>query len=146
MTTRDAPEAYIPSDRRAAIAAGLELPDRTQGAALFADIAGFTALTEALATQLGGHRASEALTANLNRVFHALIAEVDAYGGSVIYFSGDAITCWFPRDDGLRAVAAGFAMQRAIEREGTIGSISLSMKIAIAAGSARRFLVGDPEI
>src|SRR6201991_2186844 len=134
MTTRDAPEAYIPSDRRAAIAAGLELPDRTQGAALFADIAGFTKLSETLAAELGGHRASEELTANLNRVFHALIAEVDAYGGSVIYFSGDAVTCWFAGDDGLRAVAAGFAMQRAIAREGTIATrastLSLEMKVA----------------
>src|SRR4051794_34499371 len=108
VSQRDVPEAYIPSDRRAAIAAGEPLPDHPQGAALFADIAGFTALTEALATELGGHRASEALTANLNRVFHALIAEVNAYGGSVIYFSGDAITCWFDADDGLRATAAAF--------------------------------------
>src|SRR6188472_1794667 len=110
----DVPEAYIPSDRRAAIAAGVELPDRSEGAAMFADISGFTALTEALASELGGHRASEELTAHLNRVFGALIAEVDAYGGSVIYFSGDAITCWFDADDGIRAVAAAFAMQRAL--------------------------------
>src|SRR4051794_26934810 len=101
--SRDAPEAYIPSDRRAAIAADVTLPDRAQGAALFADIAGFTALTEALATELGGHRASEELTANLNRVFHALIAEVDAYGGSVIYFSGGPVTRWV--DGGARVHA-----------------------------------------
>src|SRR3954466_7021062 len=147
---RDVPEAYIPSDRRYAIAAGRRLPDRAQGAAMFADIAGFTRLTEALATELGGHRASEELTAHLNRVFHALIAEVDAYGGSVIYFSGDAITCWFDGDDGARAVAAGFAMQRALEQEGRIetpaATVSLGMKVAVAVGDARRFVVGDPEI
>src|SRR4051794_39566706 len=117
---------------------------------MFADIAGFTKLSETLAAELGGHRASEELTANLNRVFHALIAEVDAYGGSVIYFSGDAVTCWFAGDDGLRAIAAGFAMQRAIAREGTIATrastLSLEMKVAVVVGSARRFLVGNPEI
>src|SRR4051812_43653841 len=138
------------SDRRYAIAAGRQMPDRAQGAGMFADIAGFTRLTEALASELGGHRASEELTAHLNRVFHALIAEVDAYGGSVIYFSGDAITCWFDADDGARAVAAAFAMQQALEREGEIATqaatVSLGMKVAVAVGSARRFVVGDPDI
>jgi class 3 adenylate cyclase/tetratricopeptide (TPR) repeat protein len=146
VATREALEAFIPSDRRYAIAAGRELPEHAQGAAMFADISGFTKLTETLAAELGQHRASEELTANLNRVFHALIAEVDAYGGSVIYFSGDAVTCWFAGDDGLRAVAAGFAMQRALAREGARGTISLAMKVAVTVGSARRFLVGDPEI
>src|SRR3954454_6095040 len=117
---------------------------------MFADIAGFTKLTETLASELGGHRASEELTAHLNRVFHALIAEVDAYGGSGIYFSGDAITCWFDGDDGLHAVAAAFAMQDALAREGRIATrastVSLAMKVAVAAGSARRFLVGDPDV
>jgi adenylate cyclase len=39
---------YIPMDRRQALAQGQTLPDRTSGAALFADISGFTPLTEAL--------------------------------------------------------------------------------------------------
>src|SRR3954447_690316 len=147
---REAPEAYVPSDRRAALAAGRDLPDRARGAALFADISGFTALADALAAELGGHRASEALTAHLNRVFHALIAELDEFGGSVVYFSGDAITCWFDSDDGLHAVAAAFAMQRALADEGVIetgaGTVALGMKVAVAVGRARRFLVGDPAI
>ena len=101
----DNPEAYIPGDRRRALAAGVELPDRVRGAALFADISGFTPLTEALANELGPQRGAEELTANLNRVFHALIAELDRFGGDVIYFSGDAITCWIDGDDGARATA-----------------------------------------
>ena len=61
------------------------------------------------------------LTGHLNRVFHAVIAELDRFGGDVIYFSGDAITCWLDGDDGLRAVAAGSRRCRqAIEREGEI--------------------------
>lgn len=40
--------AYIPLDRRRALAAGAELPVHTSGAALFAHISGFTPLTEAL--------------------------------------------------------------------------------------------------
>ena len=45
----DNPEAYIPGDRRRALASAVAMPDRVRGAALFADISGFTPLTEALA-------------------------------------------------------------------------------------------------
>jgi class 3 adenylate cyclase len=145
------PSAYIPGDRRRAIAAGTTLPTHVHGAALFADISGFTPLTEALARELGSERASESLTAHLNRVFHAVIAELDRYGGEVIYFSGDAITCWIDGDDGSRATAAGIGMQAAIRREGKITTpggleLPLALKVAIAVGPARRFVVGDPSI
>jgi len=147
----DNPEAYIPSDRRRALAAGTEMRDRVEGAALFADISGFTPLTEALAQEFGPQRGAEELTANLNRVFHAIIAELDRFGGDVIYFSGDAITCWIDGDDGRRATAAGLAMQATIARVGEIMTpagthVQLAMKVAIAVGRARRFLVGDPDI
>ena len=89
----ESPEAYIPMDRRFALARDTELPDRTRGAALFADISGFTPLTDALVRSLGAQRGAEELPRQLNRVYTVLIAEVDRYGGSVISFSGDAITC-----------------------------------------------------
>ncbi len=148
---RDNPEAYIPRDRRRALGAGVDLPDRVAGAALFADISGFTPLTEALAAELGPQRGAEELTINIGRVFHAVIEELDRRGGDVIYFSGDAITCWIDGDDGLLATAAALAMQEAIERVGRIvtpagTTIQLGMKVAVAVGSARRFLVGDPDI
>ena len=149
--TFDNPEAYIARDRRRALAAGVELPDRVHGAALFADISGFTPLTEALAAELGPQRGSEELTANLNRVFHAVIAELDRFGGDVIYFSGDAITCWIDGDDGTRAAACGLAMQDAMDRVGEVRTpggavVRLALKIAVAVGAARRFVVGDPDI
>ena len=86
---------YIPAEWRQALARGETLPDRTEGAALFADISGFTPLTEALTETLGLRRGAEELPRHLNRVYDALIAEVDRYGGSVVGFAGDAITCWF---------------------------------------------------
>ena len=66
--------AYIPMDRRQALARGATLPDRTWGAALFADIAGFTPLTESLMSTLGVRRGGEELTHQLNRVYDALVA------------------------------------------------------------------------
>ena len=145
------PEAYLPGDRRLALAAGGELPDRVRGAAIFADISGFTRLTEELAREHGPRRGAEELTGHLNRIFHAVIGELGRFGGDVIYFSGDAVTCWIDGDDGARAVAAALAMQRALDRVGEImtpsgASIRLGMKVAVAVGPARRFLVGDPEI
>ncbi len=147
----DRPSAYIPRDRRAALAAGRSLPERDHGAALFADVSGFTPLTEALARELGSQRASEALTGHLNRVFHAVIEELHRCGGDVIYFSGDALTCWLSGDDGSRAVASGLGMQEAIRREGQVTtpgglSMQLELKVAVAVGPARRFVVGDPQI
>ena len=44
-------------------------------------------------------------------MFHAVIAELDRFGGDVIYFAGDAITCWLDGDDGLAAATCGLAMQ-----------------------------------
>ena len=82
----DHPQAYLPGDRRRALASGAQLADRVHGSALFADVSGFTALTEALATELGPQRGAEELTATLNNVFHAVIADIDRYGGQVIYF------------------------------------------------------------
>ena len=147
----DHPEAYIARDRRRALAEGRDLPDRVEGAAIFADVSGFTPLTEALAAELGPQRGAEELTANLGRVFHAVIAELDAYGGDVIYFSGDAVTCWIDADDGTAAATAAKAMLEAIDRTGLIVTpagkeVRLAMKVAVAVGKARRFVVGDPDV
>src|SRR5690606_34078024 len=109
-----ATSAYIARDRREAMAAGRELPTHARGAALFADISGFTPLTEALTRKLGPRRGVEELTGHLNRVYDALVGEVNAYRGSIIHFAGDAITCWFDHDGGERAIASGLAMQRAM--------------------------------
>src|SRR4029078_10833846 len=138
---RDDPEAYIARDRRWALSTHRDMPDRVEGSALFADISGFTPLTEALANELGSQRASEELTANLGRVFHAVIEELHRRGGDVIYFSRDAITCWLDRDDGPRATASGVAMQEAMAREGLITTpagtqVQLALKVAVAVGRA----------
>lgn len=143
--------AYIPMDRCQAMAAGRPLPDRGEGAVLFADISGFTVLTEALAAELGPQAGPEELTRQLNRVYGALIAEVDAYRGSVIGFAGDAITCWFDGDDGRRGLACAMAMQAATSQFAELRTpagvrIPVAIKIALVTGPVRRFLAGDPAI
>ena len=143
--------AYLPQDRCRALARNAALPDRSAGAVLFADISGFTPLAETLAQTLGPRRAAEELTVHLNAVYDALIREVEVWGGSVIAFAGDAITCWFDADAGLHATASALAMQNAMTRFATIRvadgrEISLVVKTSVVAGPARRFVTGDPAI
>jgi class 3 adenylate cyclase len=147
----ESPAMYIPMDRRQAMARGEDLPDRTRGAALFADISGFTPLTEALLKEYGPSRGAEELTRQLNLIYDALVSEVHRSGGSILAFSGDAITCWFDGDDGLQATVCGLAMQQQMGRFSAIKTLSgrfmpLAMKVAIAAGPVRRFRLGDPRI
>jgi predicted ATPase/class 3 adenylate cyclase len=146
---KENPLAYIPMDRRQALARSEQLPDRASGAALFADISGFTPLTEALVQELGRQRGAEELTRYLNLVYDALINELHSYGGSAIAFAGDAITCWFDGDNGCRAVAAALSMQRAMDQFAAVQTpsgttVALAMKASVAAGPVRRFVVGDP--
>lgn len=151
--------AYLPVDRYFALVEGCELPSRTSGAVLLADISGFTPLTEAYTRLLGPRRGAEELTRQLNGIYDALITEVTRYGGSVVGFSGDAITCWF--DSGgrfsgcegapARALAAAFSMQRAMRGWAALvlpdgSEASIGVKTAVTSGTAHRFLVGDPAI
>src|SRR5436190_5232346 len=143
--------AYVPIDRRLTMERGGSIPDRAHGAALFADISGFTPLTEALSRALGPRRGVEELTGHLNQVYDALINEVHRYGGSVIAFAGDAITCWFDADKGARATASALGMQAAMSPFSRVvlpdgKTVALSVKAAVATGAGRRFIVGDPEL
>lgn len=143
--------AYIPEDRRYALATGQPLPDRTHGAALFTDVSGFTLLTEILAAKHGTRRGGEELTHYLNHVYDASIAIVEQFGGSVISFSGDAMLCWFDQDDGHRALASAFKIQSVMKEVATMAdfaqkAIALAIKVAVAVGPVRRFCVGDPAI
>lgn len=148
--------AYLPQDRRRALPTNELLPEHTDGAVLFVDISGFTPLTETLAQQFGRSRGAELLTRTLNAAYQALIEQVERYGGSVIGFAGDAITCWFNAEGSLhnaalRGLTAACAMQRASEPfaayEVAPGVVAeLALKMALVSGSVRRLLVGDPAI
>lgn len=137
----ESPEAFMPIDRRYAVARGEDLPDRIDGAALFVDISGFTPLTETLIKHLGLRRGVQELTRQLNRVYDVLIGEVHRYGGSVISFSGDAITCWFDGDDGRHATCCAMEIQQVMRPFAQIPTpsgmtISLVVKAAVTAGAA----------
>ena len=119
--------AYIPMDRRHALARDESLPDRTHGAAVFADISGFTPLTEALALELGPKRGAEELSIHLNRVLEAIIAPVHHFGGSVIGFAGAEAT----------SVVKGETLVLTLDYDGAAGTAAA---LASAAGTTPREL------
>jgi class 3 adenylate cyclase/predicted ATPase len=126
------------------------MPDRFPAAILFADVSGFTPLTEALAQK--GAEGPEELTRLLNGYFSRMITLIEAEGGEVVKFSGDAVTVVFPaRSEALgpatrRAWQAAEAMQAAMSDfttlETSAGPVALGMKIGIGAGEILALQVG----
>ncbi|HSL46762.1 MAG TPA: hypothetical protein VK897_25220 [Anaerolineales bacterium] len=76
-------DSYLPQDRLRALANNRTLSDRTNGAAQFADISGFTAWTEALRNTLGPRRGAEELDQQMESVYSLLIGQVECHVGSV---------------------------------------------------------------
>ncbi len=106
----------------------------------------FTPLTEELARRHGARRGAEEVAALLSRVYGPLVAEVDRSGGSVVDFTGDALSCCFHDDDGSRALHCGLGMQAAMAALRTDTADSPALKVAVATGDLRRFSAGDPRI
>ncbi len=123
---------------------------RFPAAVLFGDVSGFTPLTEALGQK--GSEGPEELTRLLNRYFSWMISFIEAEGGEVVKFGGDALTAIFPaKDESLgmatrRAKQAAdamlFAMREFGDMESSVGKITLKMKIAIGAGQILLTQVG----
>ncbi|MDV7400510.1 hypothetical protein RZS08_54345, partial [Arthrospira platensis SPKY1] len=91
----------------------------------------------------------------LNRVYTDLIAQIHHYQGNVIHFSGDAIACWFDQSASATYHPVNLALACALELQEVMArieavrtpggqSLPLALKVALAAGPARRFLIGDP--
>ncbi len=141
--------AFIPRVLRGALAAGLVPPSERNGAALFVDISGFTPLTHAFVRAFGATRGSEELVRELTRIFELQVCAVHHHGGSVIGFGGDAITCWFDEPQAAgRALAVAMTIRDQLDGHVLTlpGGVSspITVKLAIAAGSARLHLLGDP--
>jgi len=148
---------YVPSNlARAVLAADAPTPPvdcdsgRFQAAVMYADVSGFTPLTEALSQK--GAEGPEELTRLLNRYFSWMIAFIEAEGGEVVKFGGDALTVVFRADDEplahatRRAMQAAETMQSSMDEfgimESSVGLITLRMKIGIGAGEVIAAQVG----
>lgn len=115
---------------------------------LFADISGFTSLTERLARK--GAAGAEELTAALNSYFGGLIEIVCDFDGDVLKFAGDALVATFQdgaqgtdlKDAAFRAVAASIKIQTQMQNFPEVEGTKLSLKIALSAGDLRMLHLG----
>ncbi len=114
-------------------------------AILFADISGFTPLTERLSR--AGIQGAEQLTTYLNRYFGELIQVVRANGGEVLKFAGDALLAQWPAHGDLaaataRAAAASLVIQERLHDYPVEETVRLSMRLALGAGQLHCLHVG----
>lgn len=117
------------------------------GAVLFADLSGFTPLTERLAAT--GTEGVEVLSTFLNGLFATLIDAVVEGGGDVWVLAGDAIVALWPDGDepgsAVRAaVSAGLvALARARGLRSPDGA-EVGIRASVSWGALRIDLQGDP--
>ena len=128
-----------------------DAPDRrwqqVDATLVFADISGFTALTEKLATR--GRIGAEELIETLNRVFGAMLEQAAMRGGELLKFGGDALLFVFRGDDHpFRACRSAVDMRQALKEAAktptSVGRLRLSMSVGIHSGPVDFFLVGAP--
>ena len=125
----------MPAEARFCPSCGHELvvvgDQRRIATVLFADLVGFTALSERLDP--------EQVKALVDRCFERLAVDIEAFGGRVDKVIGDAIVALFGapiahEDDAERAVRAGLRMQQTIADVGAEVDHALRMRVGINTG------------
>ena len=120
--------------------------DSFVGTVLFADISGFTSLSERLGKR--GPAGVEELTQTLNDYFGELIAIVISSGGDIVKFAGDALIAVWPAalEDRTRSAQAaahcGLAAQSRLRGRKTKDGDKLSLRIGIGTGQITTASVG----
>lgn len=117
------------------------------GTLVFADVSGFTALTERLSHR--GRIGAEEIVDTLNSVFGPMLDLSAARGGEMLKFGGDALFFLFRGPDHTeQACDAALEMQRSLRasagRATSVGRLSLSMSVGVHSGPIHLFLVGSP--
>jgi len=133
-----------------AIEWALDEPDRlwqaVDGTLCFADISGFTALSEKLSRR--GRIGGEELVETLSRVFGGMLDAARERDGMLLKFGGDALLFLFKGPDhALRAASTAVEMRQALRKAKeiptSVGPLNLSMSVGIHSGILHFFLVGS---
>ncbi|NJN54439.1 MAG: adenylate/guanylate cyclase domain-containing protein, partial [Anaerolineae bacterium] len=123
-----------------------------RGTLLFADISGFTAMSERL-SQVGREGAEE-VTAVVNRYFEVMLTILKEYRGELIRFGGDALLGLFTEGHGryssaTQAVQAAMKMQAAMsqfaETKTSQGTFPLQMSVGVRSGQFFAAQLGTAE-
>ncbi len=126
-------EPYVPRLGRSAPRGFSSVP----AALVFADVSGYTRLTERLSVL--GRVGAEVIAGVVNECFTRLIHEVHAAGGEVLRFGGDALFIAITGPDRVRRAAlTAVRMQRALRTLESIevpgGRVRLKMSVGLEAG------------
>ena len=109
-----------------------------EGSVLFADLSGFTAMSETLSKL--GKEGSEVITGIVDRLFEALLEDVERYGGILVKFGGDAMAVYFGgKEHALRAAHAGLELQKTMARrfkklDTPEGFFTLRLRVGVHTG------------
>ncbi|XP_068808087.1 adenylate cyclase type 10-like, partial [Struthio camelus] len=119
------------------------------GVLLFADVSGFTALTEKFSQSISIERGADEVTQTLNRYMGDILEELLAFGGDILKFAGDAVlVLWRTKHTQLRdTISLVLQCSQQIQekyriRETDVG-LKLRLKIGISAGHMSLLTVGD---
>ena len=124
--------SYVPKliqNRVIADPSPIESPiaEELQVAILFADISGFTILTERMAEK--GPTGVETLARILNQYFGQLIDIIHAYGGDVVKFAGDAVIAVWPIVSDLPAADSNSSISRADQWQWTMRAAECAIEV-----------------
>ncbi len=113
---------------------------------VFADISGFTALSERLARQ--GREGAEELAETIGGPLSTLLGVAYENGGSLLKFGGDALLLLFEHEGhAVRACRAAVGMRDLLREIGrlqtNVGRVNLRMSQGVHTGSFHSLLVGD---
>ncbi|KAJ0403220.1 hypothetical protein P43SY_000028 [Pythium insidiosum] len=137
--------AYLPAIVRRHLERpdSLRIPDTHEVTvvSMFADVSGFTAMTESLAAR--GPVGAEFLGRHLNSYFEQLLRLVSSAGGDVFKFAGDAMLIFWPpnKEDTLetllrRCVQCALRIQTHLHKAELAPGVVLSVKMGIGVGGA----------
>jgi len=124
--------------------------ERFDTAILWADISGFTSLTERLAER--GPVGAEVLSAILNGFFEEIVEVIAAHGGEVVKFAGDATRAIWPPGDGedspalvRRAAQCGLVIQEVVAARPPAEGVRLQVRVGVGVGPLWAGSVGGVE-
>ena len=116
---------------------GRKIVHAQYGAVLFADVSGFTAMSERLSAL--GKEGAEEMTLIVNDYFETMLGISDGYNGDLLKFGGDALVIFFEGEHGPRraltvATTMQDAMSQYVEVKTSQGVFRLQMSIGIGSG------------
>uniref|UniRef100_A0A4W3HEB3 Guanylate cyclase domain-containing protein n=1 Tax=Callorhinchus milii TaxID=7868 RepID=A0A4W3HEB3_CALMI len=134
---------------------GLDRPipdvEHFHGVLLFADISGFTSLTERYTKNSKKGCGADHLTRELNGYISEIVDHILQAGGDIVNYAGDAmLALWRERRKALSdiislAVKCSLNIQDKCDNRDTEIGVKLRVKIGISAGKLSKVVMGDHE-